>query len=76
MAPSTARRRTNNTSNSTKGSSTLRRRGGRQGQLLFGRLPAENDIVPLIPIDLDPTTRRADSEPTATLEPAPKVGKR
>ena len=75
MAPSTARR-TNNTSNSTKGSSTPRRRGGRQGQLLFGRLPAENDVAPPIPIDLDPTTRRTDSEPTITLEPAPKVGKR
>lgn len=76
MAPSTQRRRPNNTTNNTRGSSTPRRRGNRQSHLSFAPPPAENDAVPAIPIDLDPTTRRAPSEPQTPPRPGPKAGKR
>ncbi|KAL5331437.1 hypothetical protein ACEPPN_000967 [Leptodophora sp. 'Broadleaf-Isolate-01'] len=76
MAPSSTRRRANNSSNTSRGSATPRRRGGRQGQLPFGRPPVGNDVAPLIPIDLDPTTRRAASEPPTPPQPAPKGRKR
>lgn len=76
MASSTNRRRANNNSNNSRGSSTPRRRGGRQAHLSFAPPPAGNDIAPPIPIDLDPTTRRAPSEPPSPPRPAPKAGKR
>src|ERR1700712_5260211 len=76
MAPPTQRRRANNTTNSSRGTSTPRRRGGRQAHLHFAHPPPENDVAPPVPIDLDPTTRRAGSESLTPPRQASKANKR
>lgn len=76
MPPFSQRRRTNNTSNNSRGSSTLRRRSGRQVHLNFAPPPTNDDAAPPLPIELDPTTRRAPSEPANTPEPSAAKNKR
>ena len=76
MAPSAQRRRANNNSTNSRGISTPKRRGGRQAHLAFAPPVARNDVPPPLPIDLNPTTRRAASEPPTPPGPAPKPGKR
>ena len=71
MPSLTQRRRANNNTNSSRGSSIPKRRESCQVHLNFALPPANDDAVPLIPVDLDPTTRRDPSKSPNASQPFP-----